>query len=74
MWQQIGSDPYDTGLELAVILDGVVHWRVQPCRRILGGWVHCHSHDPIHGVPTHWRPAQVPCALCPSPPPLEPTD
>jgi hypothetical protein len=67
MWQPIGNEPYNVGLELAAIDDGVVRWSIQPCRRIVGGWRHCHSLELVDRRPTHWRMSQVPCELSPSP-------
>ncbi|RJF76670.1 hypothetical protein [Rhodopseudomonas palustris] len=57
MWQPIGTESYDVGLELAVIVDGRVEWSLQPCRRVIGGWVHCETHESVPRRPTHWRPS-----------------
>ncbi|MFC0241535.1 hypothetical protein [Rhodopseudomonas telluris] len=46
-------------LELAVIVDGRVEWTMEPCRRVIGGWVHCETHEFVPRRPTHWRPAHA---------------
>jgi hypothetical protein len=61
MWQRIGTEQYEQALELAVIVDGLVRWSAQPCRRVVGGWVECATHDPVRQRPTHWRPAPEGC-------------
>ncbi|MCG6204572.1 hypothetical protein LPW26_07995 [Rhodopseudomonas sp. HC1] len=63
MWQPIGTESYDVGLELAVIVDGRVEWNLEPCRRVIGGWVHCHTHEAVPRRPTHWRLSQMPIAF-----------
>lgn len=57
MWMPIGTEDYDKALELAVLIDGIAHWSLSPCRRVVGGWVHCDTHLPVRQRPTHWRPA-----------------
>lgn len=59
MWQPIGTESYDVWLELAVIVDGQVEWSLGPCRRVIGGWVHCDTHEAVPRRPTHWRLAQT---------------
>lgn len=59
MWKPIGTEHYDEALELAVLIDGIMHWRSTPCRRVIGGWVHCDTHTPVRERPTHWRPART---------------
>jgi hypothetical protein len=61
MWKPIGTEQYEEALELAAIVDGEVVWSLQPCRRVVGGWVHCETHDPVRPRPTHWRPANEDC-------------
>lgn len=55
MWHPIGTENFDVRLELAVIVDGRVEWRMEPCRRVIGGWVHCDTHEFVPRRPTHWR-------------------
>jgi len=59
MWNQIGTEDYDEQLELAVIVDGVVQWNAAPCRRVIGGWVRCDTHEYVTRMPTHWRPSRA---------------
>ncbi|WP_322518033.1 hypothetical protein SR870_11210 [Rhodopseudomonas palustris] len=73
MWQPIGTENYDVQLELAVITDGNVSWSSGPCRRVVGGWVHCDTHEFVTQLPTHWRASRTACpfgcALAPDTPP-----
>jgi hypothetical protein len=59
MWNLIGTEGYDESLELAVLVDGEPHWSLAPCRRVIGGWVHCETHAPVRKRPTHWRQAKA---------------
>ena len=61
MWQRIGTEDYEQPLELAVVVDGVVRWSLAPCRRVVGGWVHCETHEPVRHRPTHWRLSRADC-------------
>ncbi|MBI5128075.1 MAG: hypothetical protein HZA66_01415 [Rhodopseudomonas palustris] len=65
MWHPIGTEDYDEQLELAVIVDGVVQWHSAPCRRVIGGWVRCDTHEYVTRMPTHWRPSAQPHPLRP---------
>lgn len=63
MWHPIGTENFDVRLELAVIVDGRVEWRMEPCRRVIGGWVHCETHEIVPRRPTHWRISEAPSRL-----------
>lgn len=64
MWQPIGQEAYEETIEFAVLADGAVLRSLSPCRREVGGWCYCPTHESIEWRPTHWRPARVPCAYC----------
>jgi hypothetical protein len=67
MWTPIGGEPFETGLELTSIVDGQREWSIAPCRRVIGGWINCLTHEVIAKRPTHWRPTRVACPYTPYP-------
>lgn len=62
MWQPISTAPFDRDLQLAVIDYAGTHALIFPCRRVLKGWIHGETRQPIDVTVTHWREWRQPFA------------
>ena len=56
MWQsELSAAPFNRDLELAVVDANGEHVMLNPCRRVVGGWIKAATKRPIKIRPTHWR-------------------